>query len=229
MFSIPYKAAKVGPSAGGAPGGFTGRIPSRSTSKSIHQQSLMCSRRMCTTSRGRWPVHRIIFSADLTARSQHLRIDPRQDPRLPTRDVVCAKACLTRPAASGVWPDTAYRLAANETFPIKNGFVSHMHRKKPNGRAMPEMTRRANNAKSRIHSGIELYSPARGSARWSPISQASSPGRCCCPLCLVRCGGPSAVRVRTAANRALRFPFVPVRQLTVRHLASASMSSGRNR
>ena len=40
--------------------------------------------------------------------------------------------------ASGVWADTAYRSAANETFMHKNGFVSHIHRKKPKGRAMPE-------------------------------------------------------------------------------------------
>src|SRR5262249_37167555 len=59
----------------------------------------------------------------------------------------------------------------------------------------------------------------------SPINQASSPGRCCCPLSLIRCGGPSAPRTRTAANRALSFPFVPVRQLMARHLASASMVS----
>src|SRR5215831_13862816 len=39
--------------------------------------------------------------------------------------------------ASGVWADTAYRSAANETFLNKNGFVSHIHRKKPKGRAMP--------------------------------------------------------------------------------------------
>jgi hypothetical protein len=45
------------------------------------------------------------------------------------------------------------------------------------------------------------------------------------PLSLIRCGGPSAVRTRTAAKRALSLPFVPVRQLTVCHLASASMSS----
>ena len=54
--------------------------------------------------------------------------------------------------ASGVWADTAYRSAANETFLNRNGFVSHIHRKKPNGRAMPETTRRANNAKSKIRS-----------------------------------------------------------------------------
>src|SRR5438270_9142863 len=32
--------------------------------------------------------------------------------------------------ASGVWADTAYRSAANEAFMAKNGFVSHVHRKK---------------------------------------------------------------------------------------------------
>ena len=44
-------------------------------------------------------------------------------------------------------------------------------------------------------------------------------------LVLIRCGGPSAVRTRTAAKRALSFPFVPVRQLMFCHLASASISS----
>ena len=36
-------------------------------------------------------------------------------------------------------------------------------------------------------------------------------------LSLIRCGGPSAVRTRTAAKRALSLPFVPVRQLAVCH------------
>ena len=36
--------------------------------------------------------------------------------------------------ASGVWTDTAHRSAANETFLNKNGFVSHIHRKKPRPR-----------------------------------------------------------------------------------------------
>src|SRR6187431_3220067 len=40
-----------------------------------------------------------------------------------------------------------------------------------------------------------------------------------------RCGGPSATRTRTAANRALSFPFVPMRQLMFFHVALASMSS----
>ena len=51
------------------------------------------------------------------------------------------------------------------------------------------------------------------------------PGQMLLPLSLIRCGGPSAMRTRTAAKRALSFPFVPVRQLMLCHLASASMSS----
>jgi IS5 family transposase len=54
-----------------------------------------------------------------------------------------------------VWADTAYRSAANETFLNKNGFLSHIHRKKPKGRAMPETMRRANNAKSKIRARVE--------------------------------------------------------------------------
>ena len=57
--------------------------------------------------------------------------------------------------ASGVWADTAYRSAANEMFLNKDGFVSHIHRKKPKGRAMHETMRRANNAKSKIRSRVE--------------------------------------------------------------------------
>jgi hypothetical protein len=43
-----------------------------------------------------------------------------------------------RNTASGVWADTTCRSAANETFLIKTGFVSHIHRKKPKGRPMPK-------------------------------------------------------------------------------------------
>jgi transposase, IS5 family len=57
--------------------------------------------------------------------------------------------------ASGVWADTAYRSAANEAFMDKNGFVSHVHRKKPKGRAMPDAIRRANSAKSQIRCKVE--------------------------------------------------------------------------
>ena len=47
--------------------------------------------------------------------------------------------------ASGVWADTAYRSAANETFLHKNGFVSHIHRKKPKGRAIRRIRARDSN------------------------------------------------------------------------------------
>jgi transposase, IS5 family len=57
--------------------------------------------------------------------------------------------------AGGVWADTAYRSQANEGFLAKNGFVSHVHRKKPKGRTMPEAISRANNAKSKIRSKVE--------------------------------------------------------------------------
>ena len=57
--------------------------------------------------------------------------------------------------ASGIWADTAYRSAANEEFLAKNGLVSHVHRKKPKGRAMPEAMRRTNAAKSKIRSRVE--------------------------------------------------------------------------
>ena len=71
------------------------------------------------------------------------------------RAVVCAKACSTaaiRQAGCGPILPTD---RANETFPNKNGFVSHIHRKKPTGRAMHETMRRANNAKSKIRSRVE--------------------------------------------------------------------------
>jgi hypothetical protein len=54
-----------------------------------------------------------------------------------------------------VWADTAYRSAANETFMDKHGFISRVHRKKPTGRPMPEMIRRANNLKSKVRSRVE--------------------------------------------------------------------------
>jgi len=57
--------------------------------------------------------------------------------------------------ASGVWADTAYRSAANEAFMEKNGFVSHVHRKKPKGRPMPKAIRRTNATKSKVRSRIE--------------------------------------------------------------------------
>jgi hypothetical protein len=43
----------------------------------------------------------------------------------------------------------------------KNGFVSHVHRKKPQGRAMLETIRRANNAKSKSARMSSTSSPSR--------------------------------------------------------------------
>ena len=57
--------------------------------------------------------------------------------------------------ASAVWADTAYRSAANEAFMSKNGFVSKVHRKKPKGHPMPDITRRANALKSKVRSHVE--------------------------------------------------------------------------
>jgi IS5 family transposase len=57
--------------------------------------------------------------------------------------------------ASAVWADTAYRSKANEAFLERNGFVSRIHRKKPQGRPMPETARRANALKSKVRSGVE--------------------------------------------------------------------------
>ena len=57
--------------------------------------------------------------------------------------------------ASGVWADTAYRSAANEAFMERNGFRSHVHRRKPKGRPMPGAIRHANAAKSKIRARVE--------------------------------------------------------------------------
>ena len=79
--------------------------------------------------------------------------------------------------ASGVWADTAYRSAVNEAFLARNGFVSHIHRKKPKGRAMPEAIRQANNAKSKIRSRVEHVSLSRRIG-WACSSEPSgSPGQ----------------------------------------------------
>ena len=57
--------------------------------------------------------------------------------------------------AAGVWADTAYRSKANEAWLGGKGRVSHIHRKKPPGRAMPRNTARANARKSAVRARIE--------------------------------------------------------------------------
>lgn len=57
--------------------------------------------------------------------------------------------------AGGVWADTAYRSRKNEAFMARNGFVSHVHRRKPKGKSMPEATRKANARKSMVRTKVE--------------------------------------------------------------------------
>ncbi len=57
--------------------------------------------------------------------------------------------------ASDVWADTAYRSAKNEAMLARRGFVSRIHRKKPQGKPMPERTRVANAQKSKVRSAVE--------------------------------------------------------------------------
>ncbi len=74
----------------------------------------------------------------------------------PTTGACCARGCSTRQhrrATSG--PTRAYRSRANEAFLERNGFVSRIHRRKPQGRPMPETIRRANAAKSNVRARVE--------------------------------------------------------------------------
>ena len=57
--------------------------------------------------------------------------------------------------ASDVWADTAHRSAKNETMLKARGLGSRIHRKKPQGKPMPERTRRANAMKSKVRSAVE--------------------------------------------------------------------------
>ena len=57
--------------------------------------------------------------------------------------------------AAGVWADTAYRSKANEAWLAGKGRISHLHRKKPPGRAMPRATARANARKSAVRAHVE--------------------------------------------------------------------------
>jgi transposase, IS5 family len=57
--------------------------------------------------------------------------------------------------ASGVWADTGYRSKKNEDLLRQRMLASHVHRKKPKGRPMPERTARANAKKSAVRAHIE--------------------------------------------------------------------------
>ena len=57
--------------------------------------------------------------------------------------------------ASDVWADTAYRSAKNEKHLAENGLRSQIHRKKPQGKPMPEAVARANGKKSKVRAYVE--------------------------------------------------------------------------
>ena len=54
-----------------------------------------------------------------------------------------------------VWADTAYRTKSNEAWLKANGFFSHIHRRKPRGKPMPEHIRRGDATCSIIRSCVE--------------------------------------------------------------------------
>ncbi len=56
---------------------------------------------------------------------------------------------------AGVWVDTACRSKANEAWLAGKGRISHIHRWKPPGRAMPRATARAHARKSAVRAHIE--------------------------------------------------------------------------
>jgi len=57
--------------------------------------------------------------------------------------------------ASDVWADTAYRSQANEKWLKAQGRVSRVHRRKPNGKPMPDHVRRGNATKSKVRARVE--------------------------------------------------------------------------
>ena len=56
---------------------------------------------------------------------------------------------------SEVWADTAYRSKKNEAWLRRHGRTSQIHRRKPNGRTMPERTSKANGKKSKVRALVE--------------------------------------------------------------------------
>jgi IS5 family transposase len=62
---------------------------------------------------------------------------------------------IRRKTGSKVWADTAYRSKKNEAWLSKHGYVSEIHRKKPQGRPMSVRISRANGRRSKVRSAIE--------------------------------------------------------------------------
>jgi len=87
-------------------------------------------------------AHGFIRSFTVTDASRH---DGAQLEHLVRRDVL----------ATGVWADSAYRSKKNEAWLSRHGLVSHIHRKKPQGRPMPEHIRRGNATRSKVRALVE--------------------------------------------------------------------------
>lgn len=66
-----------------------------------------------------------------------------------------------RNLASPVRADTTYRSAKNEAMLARNGFVSHIHCKKPKGKPMPRHIAKGNAAKSKVRDAVEKSSRIR--------------------------------------------------------------------
>ena len=77
--------------------------------------------------------------------------------------------------ASDVWADTAYRSAKNEKHLAENGLRSQIHRKKPQGKPMPEAVARPT-ARSRRFAPTSNTSSPNKRGRWFwPFEQSASP------------------------------------------------------
>jgi IS5 family transposase len=57
--------------------------------------------------------------------------------------------------SSEIWADSAYRSKKNERWLARNGHISRIHMRKPQGRPMPEATSRANARKSAVRARVE--------------------------------------------------------------------------
>ena len=86
--------------------------------------------------------------------------------------------------ASGVWADTAYRSKKNEAWIAKNGFVSHIHTRKPKGKRMSVRASQANGKRSRVRAFVEhVFARQKGpmGLRIRSIGMARAITRACAP------------------------------------------------
>ncbi len=58
-------------------------------------------------------------------------------------------------SSANVWADSAYRSAENESMLEDRGYRSHIHRKKPRGKDMPERSKQANQKRSQVRARVE--------------------------------------------------------------------------